>query len=112
MCHTDSYGVSLPTTLFCALQVQSNKVVYFWVVQTDLLTFFLFVRETGALTNFFENFCFATQNLVAEKNQLAAGTLTADKKITKPPPSANLKITNPQPFAGFNLASISNRKQA
>ena len=65
----------------------------------DLVMFYLYVRETGGLTNLLDNVCFATQNLVGEKKQFAA-------KITKPPPMAYMKITKIQPCAGFNLASI------
>ena len=64
----------------------------------DLITLYLYVRETGGLTNFLNKVCFATQNLDGEKNQCAA-------KITKPPPAPHMKITKPQPCAGFNLAS-------
>ena len=50
----------------------------------DLVTFYLYVRETGGLTNLLDNVCFATQNLVGEKNQFMA-------KITKPQPGYGFK---------------------
>ena len=56
------------------------------------------MRETGGLTNFLDNMCLATQNLVGEKNQFAA-------KITKPPPASMCWLQ-----FGLNL-TISNRKQ-
>ena len=66
---------------------------------SDLVTFYLYVRETGCLTNFLDNVCFATENLVGEEKQFAA-------KITKPLPADHMKIA----YHGFNL-TISNRKK-
>ena len=71
----------------------------FSLFRPDLVTFYFYVRETGCLTNFLGNVCFANQNLVGDKNQFAGN-------IMKPPAAAHMNITKPQPCAGFNLASI------
>ena len=78
----------------------SPAQVFDWMLAFGrLIQPYPYVRESNRLTNFLEHVCFATQNLVAEKNQFAA-------KITKPPPAANMKISNPQLCDGFNLASL------
>ena len=50
------------------------------------------MKESDCITNFLDNGCFATQNLVGDKNQFEA-------KITKPPTA---EITKPQPCAEKN----------
>ena len=52
---------------------------------SDLFKPYQYVRESNCLTNFLDHGCFATQNLVGDKNQFAA-------KITKPLPP---EITKP-----------------
>ena len=49
-------------------------------VCTDLFKPYQYVRESNCLTNFLDHGCFATQNLVGDKNQFAM-------KITKPLPA-------------------------
>ena len=54
-------------------------------VWPDLFKPYQHVRESNCLTNFLDQGCFATQNLVGDNNQFLA-------KITKPPPA---EITKP-----------------
>ena len=59
---------------------------------SDLFKPYQYVRESNCLTNFLDHNCFATQNLVGDKNQIAA-------KITKPLPA---EIIKPQPCVEKN----------
>ena len=62
------------------------------------------MTESNCLTNFLDHACFATQNLVGDKNQFVA-------TITKHPPT---EITEPQPCAEKNqfAAEITKPPQA
>ena len=56
------------------------------MVSSDLFKPYQYVRESNCLTNFLDHGCFATQNLVGDKNQFAA-------KITKPLPAGKHQIS-------------------
>ena len=66
------------------------------MINPDSFKPYRYVREINCLTNFLDHVCFATQNLVEDKNQFAA-------KITKPLPA---EITEPQPCAVTNQFAV------